>query len=547
MTARLLRNNLSICLLFLAFFTTNSHAEFWVYTVVDGDNLWNFSGKHLDKVTRFEQLRKINNIDDPEHMKPGSVIRVPMAWIKSNLVPASVHSINGKAEIERSKSGERVAASSSSEIYLGDILRTDANSGVAIQFADASIVSVYENSVVRFDHLSAHGTTGMVDSRINLLQGRLSSKVTPASGPGSRFEIHTPSAISAVRGTAYRAVVADGGAVSNIEVVEGKVAVKGSDKQRLIPKGYATQVAAGAPPSEPKKLLAAPVFNSVPLPIRKLNWRLEWQAVSGAKAYRVEVSASEGFETLLWQGVSEYTRAALPDLPDGDYHLRVRAIDEMGLEGFERAIKVVLDARPQPPLPLKPSAAQEFRGESPDLEWTASADAKQYQLEIADNPEFASPLVDEIVSATRFTTAATLPEIGQFHWRLTSIADDGEYGPLGVSRNYEVKAIPAQPEASLGGSDDGKLIASWEKTSEGQTYQVQIASDKNFKNIIVDQAIELPEFAFERHEGSTRYMRVKTIESDGYESPWGTTQFIEGIPKDTNWFVLVGIFLIVLL
>ncbi len=539
-----LRYKLALCLLSLCF-THISLADHWVYTVVDGDNLWNFSEKHLDKVTRFEQLRRINNISEPTRMKPGSVIRVPMAWIKSNVVPARIHSITGQAEIERAEGKEQLQASKSMEIYLGDIIRTGENSGVAIKFADNSVVSIFDQSIVRFDHLSAHGSTGMVDSRIKLLQGRLSSQVTTAVGPGSRFEIHTPSAISAVRGTAYRAVADDSGEISNIEVVEGKVAVSGGKSQTLVPAGFGTQVKAGEAPSKPKELLPPPSFKDIPAAIRQLNWRLEWNQLAGAKAYRTEVADNEAFETLLWQGVSEHNKAALPDLPDGEYYVRVRGIDELGLEGLERMTRFILDARPQPPLPLKPHDKQSYRGEWPMLQWTESTDAQRYLLEIASDAQFNNTLIKEETAARNFDSNA-IAQLGDFYWRLTSIADDGEHGPVGVTRHYKVKPIPKEPEAKLE-ADNGKLLASWEKTGEGQRYQVQIARDKNFKHIIVDEMSEEPQFAFDPHSGNNRYMRVKTIESDGYESPWGSTQVIEGLPDNSHWALILGIIAILII
>lgn len=536
---------LALCL--ISFCCINSSlAEQWVYTVVDGDNLWNFSEKHLDRVTRFEQLRKINNITDPTHMKPGSVIRVPMAWVKSNLVPARIHSLTGQAEIERAEGKERLNASQSMEIYLGDIIRTGKDSGVAIRFADNSIVSIFDQSIVRFDHLSAHGSTGMVDSRIKLLQGRLSSKVTTAVGPGSRFEIHTPSAISAVRGTAYRAVASESGEISNIEVVEGKVAVAGGKAQTLVPAGYGTQVKAGQAPSKPKELLPPPKFKDIPAAIRKLNWRLEWQAIDGAKAYRTEVSSNSAFETLLWQGVGEHNKAALPDLPDGEYYVRVRGIDSLGLEGLEQMTSFVLDARPQAPLPLKPHNKQSYRGEWPVLQWTESSDAQRYLLEIASDEQFDTLLTREETDARSFDSN-TIAQLGHFYWRLTSIAADGEHGPVGVTRQFEVKPIPKEPATELVAADDGKLLASWEKTSEGQRYQIQIANDKDFKRIVTDEMSEIPEFAFEPHTGNNRYMRVKTIEADGYESPWGSTQIIEGLPNNNHWVLILGIIAILII
>ena len=203
----------------------------WIYTVVDGDNLWDVSTRYLDTTLRYEQLRRLNNIERPRRMQPGTRIRVPMKWIRSNPARAMVAAIGGQATLMRQDGSQEHLDAAGAAIGLGDRLRTAAESSVAVRFADGSMVTLYEDSEMLFDHLSAHGETGMVDSRLRLIEGRLDTRVKPAVGPGSRFEIHTPSAISAVRGTAYRAATRESGRLSNIEVLEGRVAVAGASRE----------------------------------------------------------------------------------------------------------------------------------------------------------------------------------------------------------------------------------------------------------------------------------------------------------------------------
>nr|WP_320165875.1 FecR domain-containing protein [uncultured Methylophaga sp.] len=511
--------------------SSSAYAQDWIYTVVDGDNLWNLSEQHLDKVTRFEQLRKLNNIENPKHLQPGTRIRVPLAWIRSNPVAAKIISITGSAEIQRARSSTSEPAKVGSLMQLGDQLSTADDSSVAIEFADKSVLSLHENSLVHFDHLSAHGVTGMVDSRLNLLKGRMETKVTPAVGPGSRFEIETPSAISAVRGTVYRALVMDNGDKSNIEVLHGKVAVSGANKQLLVNKGYGTQVATGQPPLPPKALLPAPIFEPIPDTITEINWRLAWSEVAGAKAYRVEVATENDFDTLVWEGITEYNRAAFPDLLDGHYAVRVRAIDSLGLEGINQQAMIQLNAQPQPPIALKPVDQQVFREQPPSLQWTAADNAKAYRLEIAADDKFTQPLLDKTLTDSQFDTAS-LSALGHYYWRLSSIASDGEVGPVGPARSYQIKPIPEKVEAAVSAEESGQLVASWNVGMGQPNYRVQIANDKTFNDIIIDETIDKAEYAFEPFKGDERYLRVKSIEQDGYEGPWGSTQTIQPLPEE---------------
>lgn len=521
-------------------FSSGVFAQDWIYTTVEGDNLWNLSEQHLDKVTRFEQLRKLNAIENPKHLQPGTRIRVPLAWIRSNPVAAKIISLTGTVQVKRADTALSENAEIGTMMNLGDELRTADNSTIAIQFADKSILTLHENSIVHFDHLSAHGTTGMVDSRLNLIQGRMDTKVTPAVGPGSRFEIQTPSAISAVRGTVYRALVNEAGEASNIEVLEGKVAVAGADQQLLVNQGFGTQVVSGEPPLPPRELLRSPQFADIPDTLTQINSRINWSAVEGAQGYRVEVATAEDFDTLLWQTITERNYAPFPDLADGDYALRVRAIDSIGLEGIDQTTQIQLNARPQPPLALSPSNAQVIRGEAPNLSWTDSEEATAYRLEIAADNTFSQPLLDTTVNANEFKPAS-FSAIGHYHWRLSSIAADGEVGPAGPSRSFEIKPIPTKVDASLSVDDGGLLSATWQEDSPEQTYQVQISQDKDFTDILIDELVEKPEFAFEPFTGEQRYLRVKRIEPDGYEGPWGSTQTIEPLPPEPVNYWPLGI------
>jgi hypothetical protein len=97
---------------------------------VPGDNLWNFSEKHLDSAVRFEQLRRINNIEDQKHMRPGTRRRVRMDWIVNSAVPATVGSLYAAARVARS-SGSNLPVEVGMQVFLGDSIRTDRHSSVA--------------------------------------------------------------------------------------------------------------------------------------------------------------------------------------------------------------------------------------------------------------------------------------------------------------------------------------------------------------------------------------------------------------------------------
>jgi hypothetical protein len=528
-------------LLFLVLLSLPVFAADWIYTVAEGDNLWDLSEKHLDSQLRFEQVRRLNNVKFPKRMRPGTRLRIPMEWIRSNPVPARIDAIRGRVELTRADGTQEADLSTGSTIHLGDSLKTGKNSSAAVIFADGSVLTLHSASEMRFDHLSAHGETGMVDSRLHLIDGRLDTRVKPAVGPGSRFEIQTPSAISAVRGTEYRAAITAGGESSNIEVLRGKVKVTGARKPRLVATGFGTQIAKGKAPTRPRRLLPAPKLDPVPERIRQLNWPLTWQAINKAASYRVEIGAGQTIGTLVWEQVVPHARIPLPDLPDGAYQVRVRGIDSQGLEGTNSVKPLLIDTHPQPPVPLTPQEGKTLRGVAAELQWTASADADKYLLEIAADKAFEQVLLRQPdLKSTRFRTDS-ISDPGTYYWRVTSIAADGELGPAGGVRSWNLKPLPEKVEPAVESEDD-RLIASWPRATADQSYQVQLARDRGFKDLEIDETTSEPGIGFTRPSGGVRYLRVRSIEPDGYQGPWGTVQRIDPPSDPGAWIVpLVGV------
>lgn len=541
------RNLHAVILLLLGLLSLPATAADWVYTAVEGDNLWDLSEKYLDSQLRFEQVRKLNNIEFPKRMRPGTRLRIPMKWIRSNPVPARLGAVQGKVKLTRADGKQEAQISAGTVIQLGDILKTATGSSAAVIFADGSVITLHSASEMRFDHLSAHGETGMVDSRLHLIDGRLDTRVKPAVGPGSRFEIQTPSAISAVRGTEYRAAVTAEGHASNIEVLHGKVQVTGARKPRLIAAGFGTRVAAGKPPSQPKKLLPPPVLDPVPARIRQLNWPLTWKAIAQAQSYRVEIGVDKTFDVLVWEQLVNQARIPLPDVADGEYQIRVRGIDQHGLEGKSIVKSLRIDVHPQPPVPLLPQEGKTLRGVAAELQWTASADAEKYLLEIAADESFEQIVLRQPdLGSTRYETSGIVKP-GTYHWRVTSIAPDGEFGPAGAPRFWHLKPVPEKVEPAVASEED-RLVASWPSASPQQTYQAQLAFNREFTDLEFDQTLSEPRISFDQLNGQVRYLRVRSIEPDGYHGPWGTVQRIDPPPDPTAWIVpLIGVLGVILL
>ena len=510
----------------------------WIYIVTKHDTLWDLSEKYFPNVSYWKKFQQINGIKEPKLITPGTRLKVPMAWLNDQPVPAKVLSSKGEVNLISSKSTSPQPVVAGMTIQLGNRLQTGPNASASIEFADGSVVNVRQQTDLVFDHLSEYSDTGMVDTRLRLSNGRVDVRARPAAGPGSRFEIHTPAAVSAVRGTRYRTASRDTEHATWVEVLEGKVAATGSDKTALVPAAYGTRVSQGEPPLRPRPLLQAPQLYAIPAKIEQIGWPLTWEPVSGAARYHTEIAARADFSLIQWERYSDGPRTPLPDLADGSYFVRVRAIDDLGIEGLDRQHRILIDARPQPPVPLAPRDAGVSRSHTPKLSWSDSSEAQSYRLQLATDPTFTRMQLDRNRLTTTSLQTPALP-LGKYYWRLASISASGEQGPFGPSRNFEIKPPPAKPEPSIGG-DKEKIVASWQAGAEGQTYQVQVAKDAGFKTLLYDETIERPQVEIPQVKGMLRYLRVRVVEPDSYLGPWGAVQKIDPLP-DWSWvYVILG-------
>lgn len=536
----------ALAVLLFLILTPLVHASEWVYVVTKGDTLWGFSERNLKNVDRWKDLQRINAIENPKRLLPGQLVRVPLHWVKSVPVSASVIQIQGEATLTDAD-GNHQPVSQGSKVDLGDRLDVGNQSSLTIEFADGSRITLYEHSQVLFNHLNQYGQSGMVDTRIRLDTGRSDTKAKPAVGKGSRFEIQTPSAITAVRGTEFRTTVKDEDGVSRIEVLEGRVAVKAKGIQRSVSQGYGTRVDPGKTPLKVRELLSAPEFQNADDPVRSTTFTVRWDAPSGAQKYRAELADNEQFETLLMDRELRQSKTFLPDLADGDYFLRVRAIDSAGIEGHSAVARLVMDTHPRAPLLLSPHQNQRYRGVSPDLKWSKPLGIDQFRLQVSKQESFEQVLVDEIRSSSRYSTSNLSKDGAGYFWRVASISASAEEGPFSQSRYFQLRPEPAiQLEDVV--VKETHISIGWEEIDDDSlSYQVQISEEDAFDVLLDDQTVSGASILLDKESDFIRYARIRAVGEDGFTGPWSVTQRIypeqNGVLK---WFGigLLGIFLL---
>jgi hypothetical protein len=328
-----------------------------------------------------------------------------------------------------------------------------------------------------------------------------------------------------VRGTDFQVRFDAPSQVSRSEVLEGQVAAQGAKSQVLVNAGFGTVSGAGGVPQAPRALLAAPALRGISQKLERVPLRFAWEPVKGAKAYRAQVFADRTLDRLLLDGVFEPSNARWQDLPDGAYVLRVRAIDDAGLEGLAALADFVLKARPEPPFTSLPAEGAKVYGDSAQFKWTLSSKAERYRLQVSDSADFKQLLLDKKdLSGNEFTQALTP---GNYFWRIASIARGDDQGPFSDTLTFIQRKIPESPALEAPAIGDKELSFRWKAREPGQTFQYQLAADPEFKTVLIDKAVAEPVVVLAKPEPGVYYLRVKTIDADGFAGPFGAAQQFE--------------------
>jgi hypothetical protein len=174
-----------------------------------------------------------------------------------------VTEIIGAAKVERA--GNEVDATPRMPVKVRDKLRTTAKSKLTVTLHDGSSLILSESSSYTIDQYSIAATAG-IRASIGLWAGHLRAVVAVGLGGIPDFQVHTPNAIAAVRGTEFEtAFIADRPCpedrscmrYTTVGVFHGVVAVANISNPAQavrVTEGYETTVACEAPATSPAPL-----------------------------------------------------------------------------------------------------------------------------------------------------------------------------------------------------------------------------------------------------------------------------------------------------
>jgi hypothetical protein len=207
-------------------------------------------------------------------------------------------------------------------------------------------------------------------------------------------------------------------------------------------------------------------------------------------------------------------------LADGDYFVRVRGIDEIGLEGRDTVARLRVRARAEAPRPSSPPERSRVYGSSVEFAWLADPAAASYTLQISHDPAFRN-LAGEWTDLREPRYAAIGIAPGEYHWRIAGVSADGRLSLYSDPRALSVR--PEQAPMHPAKLEQETLVVSVPGRT-GQSFEWQIAADEGFAHVITDQRSAAPAAALPRPAPGTYYLRVRAIDPDGTIGPYSAVQ-----------------------
>lgn len=183
------------------------------------------------------------------------LVLLPATTARAQQIVGTVTELSGSAQIQRV--GATISVVQGISVELHDRFVTSVNSSAVVVLSSGTTLTLGEHTNLTFDQTVTTGGTGQTE--LNMLQGGLRS-IVPVLAPAQNFEVHTPNAITAVRGTDFDVTYFEGMArpgyegcqrYTDVRVREGIVAVSNLANPAEVVEvtaGYETTVPCLLPP-----------------------------------------------------------------------------------------------------------------------------------------------------------------------------------------------------------------------------------------------------------------------------------------------------------
>ncbi|WP_166269450.1 FecR family protein [Marinobacter caseinilyticus] len=488
----------------------------WHYKLRPGETFQEAAKDLLTSGHTSLQLAAYNKISNITHVKAGDALRIPLGWLKRQPEPATVVAITGQGQVRLANSGYREPIRAQMRLRVGDEVTTQAGS-VTVMLADGSIIRINQNSRLVFNRLTQFGRTGMVDTRLRLERGELSTDVKPLIEKGSRFEIETSSAVAAVRGTSFSLQTEPG--MTRLQVREGAVAFGTRGKTQIIPAGYSASVGeSGRTNVDIRRLLPTPNAGKLPANIQKLPIDVNW-AVNGATRHQLEIFDAETGHQVARSQTSD-RKFSLNYLDNGRYEVQVASLSNGGIAGMPNTQFIDVDLQARAARPLLPIIDALVDDDLPEFKWEYRGENEVGRVEIAESENFGDLIATSEWAPDNTALPSRPLSPGKYYWRVVTEAGGNSVATSDTQAFMVNGTLPPVKIININ-YIDSQVRVFWQSVATANDYLLQLSEDPNFENIVKEATVADTTAALRLIPGRRYFVRLKVLSDSPLASRWG--------------------------
>lgn len=448
-------------------------AEVSVYIVAPGDTLWSIAKENLKNPEDWKKLMKFNNMTDQSQLQVDQALRIPSELMTDFSAPPATNKATKPVGLpaaaiipardkntatrittaarEGAKVIDDVAAISSSantvaatyghvvrvledknqsKLKVNDVLadkariRTGNKSSVNIVLTDGLVVVLLSDTEV------------LLTQPLTLLQGEVEYKVDSSK---ELALLSTEAGSVSAQTARFRVATNKTGKHMRVEVEQGAAIVANEKKHRRITAGISMQLEAGKAMNEPRQGLMRPDIANLSKSSVNGEANLKWAAIADAKAYRAQLVYAADTYLVLFDEQLKQPELNWHNISPGRYNIRLRSIDENGLEGLNAELPFIVHGILNPPRSNSPVNGATLPTNKPWIAWSRIPEANSYILQVARDAGFKTDLQEFSYQMNNYYKYSDALPAGDYYWRVMSVSPKRVKSAFGEVRMFKIK------------------------------------------------------------------------------------------------------------